>query len=182
MARQVVDQALGAHRACVDRDKTCERVSSSGTHSGREGHIWQSPCLIEEERLRGKINLGRVVLGGLVAGVIVDVVEYVINNIVLAEQWHSLTAAKKMPTLGIPEAVAFDIIGLIIGLAAVWTYAAIRPRFGAGPRTAVIAGLLTWITAYVLNDLAPLIFGTFGLTMFSIQIAAGSSRSLWRRS
>jgi hypothetical protein len=121
----------------------------------------------------GKINLGRVVLGGLVAGVIVDVVEYVVNNIVLAEQWHSLTAAKKMPTLGISETVAFDIIGLVIGLAAVWTYAAIRPRFGAGPRTAVIAGLLTWITAYVLNDLAPLIFGTFGLTMFSIQIAAG---------
>ena len=31
-----------------------------------------------------------------------------------------------------------------MGVALVWRYAAIRPRFGAGPRTAAIAGLYFW--------------------------------------
>ena len=34
-----------------------------------------------------------------------------------------------------------------LGIAAVWLYAAIRPRYGAGPRTAVIAGLAVWVMA-----------------------------------
>jgi hypothetical protein len=32
-----------------------------------------------------------------------------------------------------------------MGILIVWTYAAIRPRLGAGPKTAVIAGLIPFI-------------------------------------
>jgi len=45
-------------------------------------------------------------------------------------------------------------VGLVIGLAAVWIYAGIRPRFGAGPKTAIYAGLVTW----VLVSLLPVLF------------------------
>ncbi len=41
----------------------------------------------------------------------------------------------------------YNLIGLVIGLAAVWIYAAIRPRFGAGPKTAFYAGLVSWVLA-----------------------------------
>jgi hypothetical protein len=34
---------------------------------------------------------------------------------------------------------------LIAGILAVWLYSAIRPRYGAGAKTAVIAGLAVWI-------------------------------------
>jgi hypothetical protein len=40
-------------------------------------------------------------------------------------------------------------ITFVLGILAVWTYAAIRPRFGAGPSTAVCAGLAVWAMAYL---------------------------------
>jgi len=41
-------------------------------------------------------------------------------------------------------------VGYLIafGLLMVWPYAAIRPRFGAGPMTAVVGGLFFWISVY----------------------------------
>ena len=35
----------------------------------------------------GKINLGRVILGGIVAGIVIDIFEGVLNGVVLAKQW-----------------------------------------------------------------------------------------------
>jgi hypothetical protein len=37
----------------------------------------------------------------------------------------------------------------VIGVAAVWLYAAIRPRYGAGPRTAIVAGLAVWVLSHL---------------------------------
>ena len=39
------------------------------------------------------------------------------------------------------------IIDFIFGLLVVWTYAAIRPRLGAGISTAIIAGLIPFLGA-----------------------------------
>lgn len=36
-----------------------------------------------------------------------------------------------------------------IGIVMVWLYAAVRPRLGAGPKTAVIVGLVIWLMAWV---------------------------------
>jgi hypothetical protein len=40
--------------------------------------------------------------------------------------------------------VEWGLYDLAKGLMGVWIYAAIRPRFGAGPRTGAIAALVTW--------------------------------------
>lgn len=121
----------------------------------------------------GKINFGRVLVGGIVAGVIVDAFEYFINTKLLADQWHAMMEAQKLPMWGTNEVIAFDVMGLAIGLVAVWTYAAIRPRFGAGPKTAFYAALLIWVLAYVLSSLSPLIMGMFPLKLFLILVGAG---------
>jgi hypothetical protein len=39
--------------------------------------------------------------------------------------------------------------GFLVGILAVWLYAAVRPRFGAGVRTAVRTGLMLWLLVYV---------------------------------
>jgi hypothetical protein len=38
---------------------------------------------------------------------------------------------------------------LVLGIALVWTYAAVRPRFGPGPRTAFFSALLFWLLALI---------------------------------
>jgi len=121
----------------------------------------------------GKINLGRVVLGGLAAGIVINAFEFVLNGVLLADQWPELMKSINRPALGMNEVVYFNIFGFVQGLVAVWTYAAIRPRFGAGPMTAIIAALLTWITSYVLVDGMPTIMGIFPMSMTLMLVGVG---------
>ena len=39
--------------------------------------------------------------------------------------------------------------GFLVGIFAVWLYAAIRPRYGAGPKTALCAGAAVWGLGYL---------------------------------
>ena len=121
----------------------------------------------------GRIDLGRVIVGGVVAGIIIDIFEFVLNGWFLAGQWTSVMASLNRAPIGTNAIIAFNIVGLFTGIAAVWTYAAIRPRFGIGPGTAFIAALLTWITAYLLADAAPAIMGIFPLKIVGAMIAVG---------
>ena len=118
-----------------------------------------------------KINIGRVIAGGVLAGIIINAFEYVLNGIVMASEWTSIMKSLNRPDISSQSIIWFNVIGFVIGIAAVWTYAAIRPRFGAGPRTAVIAALLTWLTAYALADAAPVAAGMFPLHPIVLMLA-----------
>src|SRR5437868_7312051 len=104
----------------------------------------------------GKINLGRVVLGGIVAGIVINLIEWVTNGVILQSQWADvMTGLGKSGVISIKQILAFNAWGFAVGILTVWAYAAMRPRLGAGPRTGAIAGLLIWATAYVLGGAAP---------------------------
>lgn len=112
-----------------------------------------------------KIDTGRVILGGIVAGIICDIFEYVLNGIVLRDQWNTISTSHNLPMIGMNEIVIFNILGLVTGIAAVWAYAAMRPRFGAGPITAVYAALLIWIVGYVIPNVFQTVSGLVPLNM-----------------
>ena len=86
----------------------------------------------------GKINWGKVLLGGLVAGIIIDVVEGILQGVILGPEWRQAMQALGHPLqeTGLKMAVHV-LLGLTYGLSAVCLYAAIRPRFGPGPMTAL---------------------------------------------
>ena len=50
------------------------------------------------------------------------------------------------------QIIGFNIIGLAYGIFAVWLYAAIRPRYGTGPKTAITAGLALWVGGVLLPN------------------------------
>ena len=53
------------------------------------------------------------------------------------------------------QAIAvFVTLGFLLGILCVYTYAAIRPRFGAGPKTALCAGLLVWTLTYLYGGIS----------------------------
>lgn len=92
------------------------------------------------------INLRRVMLGGLVAGLVTTVFDFVITTHLMAAEFDSM-----MARLGLHQADArswiwaFAVADLVWGLLVVFTYAAIRPRFGPGPSTAVVSGFMLWL-------------------------------------
>jgi hypothetical protein len=92
------------------------------------------------------------VLGGLLAGVVLNVYDFIVNGWLLAAQWNAALQALGKGPMGFNMIVWFVVCDLLLGLWLVWLYAAIRPRFGAGPKTALGAGLAAWFAlGFVVN-------------------------------
>ena len=95
-----------------------------------------------------KINTGRVILGGLAAGAIIFVINGLVNGVLL--KGELLDWAQGMGDLIHPPAQGvsmglWTLMCLVYGIGGTWIYAAIRSRYGAGPRTALLAGLALWV-------------------------------------
>ncbi len=100
----------------------------------------------------GKINVGRLILGGIVAGIAIDLLDYLVDGIWLAPRWADGMALLGKTGFTSAQIIWFNVIGLLTGIAAIWVYAAIRPRFGAGIKTAIIAGVAVWIVGVLLPN------------------------------
>jgi len=96
------------------------------------------------------IRWGRVVAGGLLAGLITNVGEAVLRGALLARAGTEAYLALGRTVTADPVYLA-SLIALTFaqGVAAVWLYAAIRPRYGPGPGTALRAGLAVWFFSAV---------------------------------
>ncbi|MBI3872078.1 MAG: hypothetical protein HY304_03260 [candidate division Zixibacteria bacterium] len=107
----------------------------------------------------GRINAGRVIMGGLLAGLVMNLGEFILNGVVLKAQWETaMHAINRTPAGG--SAIAVLVIdGFISGLLAIWLYAAVRPRLGSGPKTAVLVGLIVWIFSCFMALMPPFLTG-----------------------
>ena len=95
-----------------------------------------------------QMNVGRVVTGGLVAGLVMNVIDAVSNGFILSAQWQAETTAP-MKVAAVTGTMGWVLVDFVLGIATVWTYAAIRPKFGPGPRTAMIAAALLFIVGHL---------------------------------
>jgi hypothetical protein len=93
----------------------------------------------------GKINVGRVILGGLLAGLIISISEYVLNTYVMAAETNTVLERLGLAEIGTNQIIGFIALTFVLGIVMIWLYAAIRPRFGAGVKTAIIAAVVVWI-------------------------------------
>ena len=118
------------------------------------------------------INLGRVIGGGLVAGLVMNVVDGVANGAILGARW-----AEETKRLGVDMSQAAQSQSLagwmtfdfLCGIVLVWLYASIRPRYGPGPKTAAIAGLALWLITH-------LAFSAWAFTgLYSVGVVAAST-------
>ena len=110
----------------------------------------------------GKVNLSRVILGGIVAGIILNVSEWLLHDVVMKDQFRgALQALGKTPMESGSVIMWWCIWSFILGITAVWIYAAIRPRYGAGAATAVRAGVAVWVLSCVLFAIAMTNLGLF---------------------
>jgi hypothetical protein len=107
----------------------------------------------------GRINMARVIVGGIVAGLIINVSETLLNAVVLKAQMDAAVARMNLPPVGGQAIAVFVVMGFVLGIATVWTYAAIRPRFGAGVNTAVCAAFIVWFFAYLYPSVGQWVMG-----------------------
>jgi hypothetical protein len=101
------------------------------------------------------INTSKLVVGGLAAGVVGNIVGFVAFGILLAARLNAeaVAVAPALQGRGMSGgAIATNVITtFVIGLLLVWLYAAMRPRFGPGPKTAAYAALVVWICGFIFH-------------------------------
>ena len=120
----------------------------------------------------GKINWNRVILGGLVAGAIINIFEFALHGFVLAKDMDTAVRALGRE-VGSGALLMFLVWGFLVGIFAVWLYAAIRPRYGAGPKTALCAGAAVWGLGYLLASVMPIALHIFPRHIMAIGLAVG---------
>ena len=102
----------------------------------------------------GRIIWRRVLLGGILAGILLNVSETVLNAVVLKTDWElAMRALNKSVSMAPSKLAVWIVWGFIDGLLVAWLYAAIRPRFGPGAGTAVKAGFIAWLFSGLLSTI-----------------------------
>jgi len=97
------------------------------------------------------MNTGKVLIGGVVAGVVMNVIDFIVNMFIVGDRMKAETEAFKPglsdQMMSSSTMVSYIVMDFVLGFALIWTYAAIRPRFGPGIKTASYAAILFWILA-----------------------------------
>ena len=97
------------------------------------------------------INTGKVLIGGIAAGVVMNIIDFISYSFILGARMKAESDAFKPgmsdQMMGTSSMVTNIVMDLVLGILLVWTYAAIRPRFGPGLKTAVYAAVLFWLLA-----------------------------------
>lgn len=111
------------------------------------------------------INWSRVVVGGLLWAAVYGILGAAAMLLFLGREFiQELERMGRPLQLTSSSLVFLGIFGIVFtvawGIATLWLYAAIRPRYGPGPKTAAIAAFAVWL----LSVAAPVShLGAFGL-------------------
>lgn len=119
------------------------------------------------------INLGRVLLGGLVAGAVLNIGEFLLNGVLLANQMKDFFTRCGLTPPGGRGLFLLVLFTFLMGIFLLFVYAAIRPGCGPGPKTALCAGLIGWFCVYFYNSAVAVALGFVPLNVFLIAFAYG---------
>ena len=118
----------------------------------------------------GRINTGRVVLGGVVAAVIVNLGEGLFGFLMKKDYEAAMQALNVRMEANV--AMFLPVLwSLVVGILSIWLYAAIRPRYGPGRATAVRAALAAWAFTTVTFAIAMTCLGLFPVKLMAIATA-----------
>jgi hypothetical protein len=121
----------------------------------------------------GTINFGRAIIGGLVTGVILNIGEWVLNGVILHDEMQRFFTRCGFPQPG-GNFIAIAVgITFILGIVMILGYAAIRPRFGPGPKTAIITALFAWFGVYLYQNVIGFGLGMVPAKLVVIALAWG---------
>ena len=96
-----------------------------------------------------RINWPRLIGGGLAAGVVITLSGLLLRRVVLEDALRTVMAelGRSLEPSGRHLAL-WLVYGLVLGIASLWVYAAIRPTCGAGVTTALYAAVVVWFFTY----------------------------------
>ena len=118
------------------------------------------------------INTSRVIVAGLVAGVALNIGDAISGMVLMQDEMQGMVTRLNLdPKVLEPSGAApWIIVDFLYGILIVFAYAAIRMRFGPGPKTAIVAGWMLYaaITVILYGFYTMGIFDTAGFVKGSL--------------
>jgi len=103
------------------------------------------------------INTKKVIVGGLAAGLVLNVLDFIMNSYIFGDRMKTEMNAFKsglgdaMATMSGNTIAGYVIMDFVLGMLIAYTYAAMRPRFGAGAKTSIIVALVFWVFGSIVS-------------------------------
>jgi hypothetical protein len=97
----------------------------------------------------GIINTGRWIAGGVIAGILMWIIEGAASQLYFADMMAALDKAGLSVAMNAGTVATTLLVSLLVGLGVVFFYAMARQRIGAGPRTAIIVGVAAFVFFYL---------------------------------
>jgi len=120
-----------------------------------------------------RINIPRLILGGVVAGVVLNIITGIANAKILNGDFQNWAngMGNHLHSPAQPVQICFWVLMCLLdGMVGVFIYAGIRPRLGPGIKTALLAGVLVWTVGRFCVAL-----DMFALGVFPWQFLAGQT-------
>ena len=103
------------------------------------------------------MNRTRILLGGLAAGVVINVSEFILNMYVVPVEGDQAGS------------MAFWVFyAFVLGILVAYMYAFVRPRCGGGPKAGICAGTMVWLLHTALPQAGLMNMGLQELTLIGL--------------
>ena len=99
----------------------------------------------------GGINVARWLASGFAAAVIIFLTEGIASVFYMEEMEASLEALGIAMEMSASNWILAILVSLILGMVIMFFYVAARPRFGPGPKTAILSATVLWFGGTLLS-------------------------------
>lgn len=99
----------------------------------------------------GGINVARWLASGFAAAVIIFLMEGIASVFYMEEMEASLEALGIAMEMSASNWILAILVSLILGMVIMFFYVAARPRFGPGPKTAILSATVLWFGGTLLS-------------------------------
>lgn len=104
------------------------------------------------------IRTKEILINGLIAGVIISISALTMVPVV-GNEMDSVLANRGLPPLSNAAMAYFCCISLVFGISVIFLYTVLKPQFGSWVKTAVIASIIVWVLAYLINNVSLAVYG-----------------------
>jgi hypothetical protein len=104
------------------------------------------------------ISIKRVLTSGLIAGIFISLSAVTMVPVV-GNEMDNVLASRGLPPLSNAAIVYFCCISLVFGISLIFLYAILRPQFGSRIKTVIIASIIVWVLAYLINNISLCVYG-----------------------
>jgi hypothetical protein len=119
------------------------------------------------------MNTKRVWIGGITAGVVMLIINFAAVGSILTKRYMALTPVYYYKEPVLPFLPGWVLMFLATGVGLAWLYAAVRPRLGPGPKTALMIGVVVGLMIYVPSNFAEASWNTSGRFIPLVQMITG---------